>query len=336
MNSEPPLNEEDVPPGEWLCPRCKALYDIRGIIDKRKKTSNTGAKNPSKQTLSDKNKLINGTCNDFLDSKAGMKRVELTEIPHKIQLMNSLSSHKNPFADLVRASLLLNPREYELPEDYIPDILFPGTSKKPTLNTATREARHTLYSVKRAQELDRNNLPLILRTCYFCRRGCRKAPLIHCDYCPLVYHADCMDPPLTVLPNTRWMCPNHVEPIAEEKLLSSSSFCERVKLWNHFSKPVDHELIKISFLDKVHNSSSPEPEGCGFMKLGCRVPKRIKREYDKYIVKIARYEVESDDDDHQETSDEQRSSTINVSLGQMIESSKLLEAQDIHKYDNAF
>jgi len=37
------------------------------------------------------------------------------------------------------------------------------------------------------------------------------APLIQCDYCPLLFHMDCLDPPLTTLPAGKWMCPNHVE-----------------------------------------------------------------------------------------------------------------------------
>lgn len=37
------------------------------------------------------------------------------------------------------------------------------------------------------------------------------APLIQCDYCPLLFHMDCLDPPLTALPAGKWMCPNHVE-----------------------------------------------------------------------------------------------------------------------------
>lgn len=43
------------------------------------------------------------------------------------------------------------------------------------------------------------------------RRSCRLAPLIQCDYCPLLFHMDCLDPPLTALPAGKWMCPNHVE-----------------------------------------------------------------------------------------------------------------------------
>ena len=44
-----------------------------------------------------------------------------------------------------------------------------------------------------------------------CDRSCRWAPLVPCDYCPLYFHMDCLDPPLCSLPSGRWMCPNHVE-----------------------------------------------------------------------------------------------------------------------------
>lgn len=256
--NEPPLNEEDVLPGEWLCPRCRAIHDINHMIDKRKKPAQGGVKISVKHAQVDK--VNNKPSSNVSCTKTTKPKSPDTDHndhfgdSNKIRLLNSLSERENPFSELVRIALLLNPREFELPEDYIPDIQFPGTSKKSIINTATREARHTTYSVRRAQELDRNDLPLILRTCYFCRKGYRKAPLVHCDYCPLVYHADCIDPPLTILPNTRWMCPNHVEPIAEEKLLKSSSFCERVRLWNNLSKPIDHESIKMSFLDKVLQS----------------------------------------------------------------------------------
>lgn len=37
------------------------------------------------------------------------------------------------------------------------------------------------------------------------------APLIQCDYCSLLFHMDCLDPPLTAFPAGKWMCPNHVE-----------------------------------------------------------------------------------------------------------------------------
>lgn len=272
------------------------------MTERRKKSNHNSIKNSTKPPHNDRNKSLgqdNGH-SKLYDLDISFVNHDNNNInpedSHKIRLLNSLTARKNPFADLVRVSLLLNPREYELPEDYVPNIQFPGSRKLVPNTVGSREARLTTYTVKRAQELDRNNLPLILRTCYVCRRGCRKAPLIHCDYCPLVYHADCVDPPLTILPNTRWMCPNHVERVAEEKLLTSSSFCERVKLWNHFSRPIDHESIKISFLHKIHESSSPLPSDPEF-KLGCQVPNRVKRFYDQFTVSIEKYENDSDNCD---------------------------------------
>lgn len=38
-------------------------------------------------------------------------------------------------------------------------------------------------------------------------------PIISCDYCPLHWHMDCLDPPMVAIParERRWMCPNHIE-----------------------------------------------------------------------------------------------------------------------------
>lgn len=314
--------------------------------DKNNKSSDQTIKSSSSKYDLDTNstgKMYPETISVSNHKKDTLSDQNYAEDSHKIRLLNELTARKNPFADLVRISLLLNPREFELPEDYIPDIQFPGSSKRqpshqhqvssitaslvtPASTSGTtaaasvsavvpnssssREARYTSYSVKRSKEFNRNSLPLILRTCYVCRKGCRKAPLIHCDYCPLVYHADCIDPPLTILPNTRWMCPNHVEPIAEEKLLTSSSYCERVKLWNHFSKPIDHELIKISFLDKAHHDTETlDPCSSNFIKIGCRVPKRIKREYNRFIKQIDKYEEESESEEEQKMEDNETDAT---------------------------
>lgn len=40
-------------------------------------------------------------------------------------------------------------------------------------------------------------------------------PILSCDYCPLHWHMDCLDPPMTAIPASerRWMCPNHIEHI---------------------------------------------------------------------------------------------------------------------------
>lgn len=44
----------------------------------------------------------------------------------------------------------------------------------------------------------------------FCRSDL-VGQLVHCDFCPLAFHMDCINPPLTTVPSGMWMCPNHAE-----------------------------------------------------------------------------------------------------------------------------
>ena len=45
---------------------------------------------------------------------------------------------------------------------------------------------------------------------FFCRSEL-VGELVHCDFCPLAFHMDCLNPPLTTVPSGMWMCPNHAE-----------------------------------------------------------------------------------------------------------------------------
>lgn len=105
--------------------------------------------------------------------------------------------------------------------------------------------------------------PAYLTYCYKCHQSCQKAPLIKCDFCPLAFHADCLDPPLTTLhSSTSWMCPVHPHHYLEKKLLKNEdSLSERIKLWNRYSNvPVDPVTITIDFLKKLHNDNDREED----------------------------------------------------------------------------
>ncbi|KAG9013861.1 hypothetical protein FRB93_000242 [Tulasnella sp. JGI-2019a] len=43
--------------------------------------------------------------------------------------------------------------------------------------------------------------------------------MIPCDYCPLSWHLDCLDPPMVTLPpnHKKWMCPNHAEHVIPKR-----------------------------------------------------------------------------------------------------------------------
>jgi hypothetical protein len=83
--------------------------------------------------------------------------------------------------------------------------------------------------------------------CFICRKSSTNhIPSIHCDYCPLTYHLDCLTPPMTSLPSTtdKWMCPNHIEPILDRYLLKKKNFStsERVKIYRQYSQ-IEHQTI---------------------------------------------------------------------------------------------
>ena len=40
-------------------------------------------------------------------------------------------------------------------------------------------------------------------------RNASRGRMVSCDFCPLIFHLDCLHPPLTIPPTTVWMCPVH-------------------------------------------------------------------------------------------------------------------------------
>jgi len=97
-----------------------------------------------------------------------------------------------------------------------------------------------------------------VKFCYVCVKSSRLGPLIQCDYCPSVFHMDCLDPPLSEKPRDVWMCPNHVENFLDSKLLNSTSITKRLELWDKYAKrPIDQNSVKINFLNRVHRKVPP-------------------------------------------------------------------------------
>lgn len=83
---------------------------------------------------------------------------------------------------------------------------------------------------------DKNNNPLF---CYYCGDSGLQKELTTCDYCPLSWHLDCLDPPITSVKKlgTKWKCPNHVDDL--EKPI------RRFK---------DQEVIQVSNIKNFENS----------------------------------------------------------------------------------
>lgn len=95
--------------------------------------------------------------------------------------------------------------------------------------------------------------------------GQNRRTLIHCDYCPLVYHIDCLDPPLFG-PKTigdKWRCPNHIEDLLPKGLPKLRQFKETQvvenSLHSNFMKMASISNIFIKYDDEKYLNDNEKP-----------------------------------------------------------------------------
>uniref|UniRef100_A0A182M3N8 PHD finger protein 12 n=1 Tax=Anopheles culicifacies TaxID=139723 RepID=A0A182M3N8_9DIPT len=267
---DPPLSEHEIPYGQWVCHTCKCksatnMDESLGTSGKLRlrdrslshKSYNSNSSGGKQSHDSDNNDSLAGYSEPTTPlservaiSSTGTLEAELDQNEPNVERKWDEYKANSPFDQLIEAARLLNPKQFELPSDMETCFPFPGTEKPEELGKRAK--------LKKMHELDSQGLvPLPAITCHTCGQSCRKAPLVACDYCELVFHQDCLDPPLTAMPTTMWMCPNHVEQFVDAKMVSSVSATERIRLWNQFNNDIDHETVKTEFLRKVHRKNPP-------------------------------------------------------------------------------
>ncbi|KAJ8276609.1 hypothetical protein COCON_G00083610 [Conger conger] len=305
---DPPLSEEMLPPGEWMCHRCmvrrkKQKEPCNGLLERQLSkpasspvagelelgsvaagpdggavaglraavrllergtgsrpgtpTSNASTDTPSPSEQNDMD-------DDLLDAE--------DEAPGS-EPETSTRRLKRPFELLIAAAMERNPTQFQLPSDLTCTTALPGTSKR------RRKEETTGKNVKRPQhELDHNGLvPLPVKVCFSCSRSCRLAPLIQCDYCPLLFHMDCLNPPLTAMPTGKWMCPNHSEHLVlNQRNLTLTNRCQ---LFDRFQDRMSQHAVKVDFLQRVHRQHPPNRRGAHAHRKTFKVPDSIKSQY---------------------------------------------------------
>ncbi|XP_062533165.1 LOW QUALITY PROTEIN: PHD finger protein 12-like [Armigeres subalbatus] len=270
---DPPLEESDIPNGLWICHTCKAT-DVNPALkvlkpdlkliksesqsedrDREETTPNDGSQVVRIKKMRNRSNSRKNSASSIPAEKLFLPKEDIFDCANRIKDHND-SAQMKPFDQLIRAARILNPRQFELPREINVHFPFPGTEKQDCSlkNGVSKRGPRG----RKTYELDGQGLvPLPAKTCHACGKSCRRAPLIACDYCDLFFHQDCLDPPLTALPSSMWMCPNHVEQFIDWKLVNSVSACERIKLWNQFNVNMDHDTVKNEFFRKVHRRNPP-------------------------------------------------------------------------------
>uniref|UniRef100_A0A667WKM5 PHD finger protein 12 n=1 Tax=Myripristis murdjan TaxID=586833 RepID=A0A667WKM5_9TELE len=323
----PPLSEEMLPPGEWMCHRCNVRKKKRE--QKSEQTNGLPERSLSKRSASPavelelnagplrldglppgagaagpglrvaQVRLLDRRTSSRPSSRPGTPTSNTSSTPTPSEEQNdgeeetaepeeevqgsevesaTLSTPtprllKRPFQLLIAAAMERNPTQFQLPNELTCTTALPGSSKRrrkeELLGKPFRRPQH---------ELDPNGLvPLPVKVCFSCGRSCRMAPLIQCDYCPLLFHMDCLDPPLTALPAGKWMCPNHVEHLVlNQRTLSLSSRCQ---LFDQFQDRMSQHAVKVDFLRRVHRQNTPNRRTTHQSTVWSQVPDAIKSQY---------------------------------------------------------
>ncbi|XP_058268428.1 PHD finger protein 12 [Hemibagrus wyckioides] len=307
----PPLSREMLPPGDWMCHRCtvrkkkreQKKEQINGLLQAKQTPSpaaeldlgtlrldptvaGTGLRaavaqvrllerRPSSRPAtptSNASSTDTPTPSEHNDVEEDLLDVE--DEAQGSEPESGPSTLKRPFDLLIAAAMQRNPTQFQLPNDLTCTTALPGTSKK------RRKEEMTGKNVKRPQhELDHYGLvPLPVKVCYTCSRSCRLAPLIQCDYCPLLFHMDCLDPPLTAMPTGRWMCPNHIEHLVlNQRNLTLSNRCQ---LFDRFQDRISQHAVKVDFLQRIHRQHPPTRRAPhSHAKRTVKVPDAIKSQY---------------------------------------------------------
>ncbi|KAB1265032.1 PHD finger protein 12 [Camelus dromedarius] len=303
----PPLSEEMLPPGEWMCHRCtvrrkkreqkKELGHVNGLVDKSGKRTTSPcsdtdlldrsanktelkaiaharilerrASRPGTPTSNASTETPTSEQNDVDEDIIDVDEEPVAAEPDYVQ-----PQLRRPFELLIAAAMERNPTQFQLPNELTCTTALPGSSKR------RRKEETTGKNVKKTQhELDHNGLvPLPVKVCFTCNRSCRVAPLIQCDYCPLLFHMDCLEPPLTAMPLGRWMCPNHIEHVVlNQKNMTLSNRCQ---VFDRFQDTISQHVVKVDFLNRIHKKHPPNRRVLQSVKRrSLKVPDAIKSQY---------------------------------------------------------
>lgn len=182
------------------------------------------------------------------------------------------------FDRLLRQQDTLNPVEFHLPHN-LRNNTFVGITTGPNGEYQDDSVRTDVYACKNYDQnyenyahykywdieklYDKNGNP---HFCFKCgKSGLNNKILLNCDYCPLLWHIDCLfDPVYTGKSvNTKWKCPNHFELIFSNTKLNTRRLNDLIVIdtlfyKNHLKFSAEKNVI-IKHTDQPYIKSGKNP-----------------------------------------------------------------------------
>ncbi|ODV82280.1 uncharacterized protein CANTADRAFT_34256, partial [Suhomyces tanzawaensis NRRL Y-17324] len=188
-------------------------------------------------------------------------------LAERTPLLTTKWSNIGIFSELMNQQEARNPVEFQLPK-FLREKTFIGVetsdsgdyhdeSMKPDLPLKPKDGQIQGYNKDESLELDalydKDGNPHLCHKCGL--SGLNHKTLTQCDYCPLVWHIDCLSEPMfgpkTI--GSKWRCPNHVENvidnfITQKALKELENLGERFKLRNFKDAKVIEPALRAHFL----------------------------------------------------------------------------------------
>lgn len=194
----PPLEEDELPEGDWFCNHCIIrklkeqhikLPTVNGIFGKL--IINMKKKNPRKFDLP------SGIWQRF----EGVSKGKYGEFSVENEYYKEIVGKKG-----LQQAQAVHIYDSQIDDENSENI----TTSTISTNVSSEHSNHKGSS----ETLKSESLPKPL-FCYHCGKSGLHANknLIKCEYCPLVWHLDCLNPPLSSIKilGKKWKCPNHID-----------------------------------------------------------------------------------------------------------------------------
>ncbi|CAF1249668.1 unnamed protein product [Rotaria sordida] len=243
----PPLSKEDISKNSYFCENCQTIKKTQQDLinqNKHQKIIRSFSFNPKKFLHSNTSKKTQQYHSKFEQLKlpTASNGQSLIQPSGEIKFRATTNNNNNK-------SLLLSSSNLKRKRIDSSSIKIPNTHLEILhclfLSCQTEEFHGPIYNYNQKISLT------LEKYCFICRKSSSKqGPSIHCDYCSLTYHLDCLTPPMISLPlvNEKWMCPNHIEPILDRNLIKNKIFStnERVKIYHQYSQ-IEQNIILQEF-----------------------------------------------------------------------------------------
>ncbi|KAI6653691.1 PHD finger protein 12-like [Oopsacas minuta] len=154
----------------------------------------------------------------------------------KCRNINEPNKFRGILKDMAHTLSKSNSTQFSLPPSYAKNTIFPG-DKRETAKMANGQ-------LSTMPPLDKRDLEM-REFCFYCNKTSQTGPTVLCDFCPLMFHLDCLDPPLTNAPTRLWMCPCH--PHHDIENFQHPRVTKRMEVMDMMKQPVNEEAIKRKF-----------------------------------------------------------------------------------------